>query len=206
MHRHANGSGESSRPRRALLERSPDVLWEEAGGADKAEDDAEKLFQVGDLAKAVGKTVRAIHHYEEMGLLKPHARSKGRYRLYDQAALTRIRWISKLHDLGMSLAEIQQMLSAWETSPSAPEAMSKIRGHYLQKLVETRAQIARLNGLERELVASIEYLDTCDACDPAELVLACTHCNVHDKNQHEPELIAGIHSGNAKAKSGEGRE
>lgn len=214
MQRFGGGQGQSLRARRDLpliAERSPDRLWEEAGGTGNtesasAEEDSEKLFQVGDLAKAAGKTVRAIHHYEEIGLLKPHARSKGRYRLYDQAALTRIRWISKLHDLGMSLAEIQQMLSAWEKASSAPEAMSQIRGHYLQKLRETRAQIDRLAALERELIASIDYLDTCDTCDPAELVRACTCCNVHDKNQHEPELIAGIHSGNAKTKDGESRE
>lgn len=162
----------------------------------------EKLLQVGDLARASGKTVRAIHHYEEVGLLKPHARSKGRYRLYDQAALTRLRWIGKLHDLGMSLAQIQQMVQVWEDSPSAPGAMGKIRSIYLQKLEETRAQIAHLAALERELDASIHYLDTCDTrCDPAELVRACTNCNVHDKAQHEPELVAGIHGGNGLLKA-----
>lgn len=162
----------------------------------------EKLYQVGDLARASGKTVRAIHHYEEVGLLQPHARSKGRYRLYDQNALTRLRWIGKLHDLGMSLAQIQQMLHVWEASPSAPGAMAKIRSIYLQKLEDTRAQIAHLASLERELEASIDYLDTCDTCcDPAELVRACTNCNVHDKAQHEPELVAGIHGGNGLMKA-----
>jgi DNA-binding transcriptional MerR regulator len=179
---------------------TPDLLWDEAGNAPAEEIDGERLFQVGDLAKATGKTVRAIHHYEDVGLLQPHARSKGRYRLYDNAALTRIRWISKLHDLGMSLTQIQQMLQAWETAPSAPGAMAKIRSLYLQKLDETRAQMERLGALERELVASVEYLDTCGTCDPAELVRACTNCNVHDKTQAEPELIAGIHGGNGQCR------
>src|SRR5215208_2061109 len=125
----------------------------------------EKLLQVGDIAKAAGKTVRAIHHYEEVGLLRPHARSKGRYRLYDEAALVRIRWIGKLHDLGLSLPEIQGIIRAWETSPSAPGAMARMREIYQEKLEETRAQLAHLASLERELVASIEYLDTCETCD-----------------------------------------
>jgi DNA-binding transcriptional MerR regulator len=157
---------------------------------------------VGDIAKATGKTVRAIHLYEELGLLRPHARSKGRYRLYDQAALTRIRWIIKLHDLGLSLTEIQQIVSSWEASPSAPEAMAKIREIYQQKLEETRAQIAHLASLESELVASLDYLDTCETCDPAELVLACTNCNLHDRSQAEPELVAGIHGGNGHRANG----
>lgn len=180
-----------------------EIAWDD-DAAVTAED--EKLLQVGDIARASGKTVRAIHHYEDIGLLRPHARSKGRYRLYDQAALTRVRWIGKLHDLGLSLAQIQQLLQAWETAPSAPGAMAKIRGIYQQKLEETRAQIANLTSLEHELVASINYLDTCDTCcDPAELVRACTRCNVHDKKQQEPELVAGIHGGNGHSRHGASR-
>src|SRR5688500_5451318 len=111
--------------------------------------DEEKLLQVGDIARVSGKTVRAIHHYEEVGLLRPHARSKWRYRLYDQAAVHRVRWIGKLHDLGLSLAQIQEVVRMWETAPTAPGAMAKIRAIYAQKLEETRAQIARLSTLER---------------------------------------------------------
>ena len=52
-----------------------DAGWEEALSVLP---NGDKLLQVGDLAKASGKTVRAIHHNEELGLLQPHARSKGR--------------------------------------------------------------------------------------------------------------------------------
>lgn len=164
--------------------------------------DDEKLMQVGDIAKAVGKTVRAIHHYEEVGLLKPHARSKGRYRLYDAGAVTRVRWIGKLHDLGLSLAEIQDVVRSWEAAPNAPHAMARVRSIYEERLAETRAQIARLKDLERELEQSIHYLDACDSvCDPAEIVRACKSCNHHDDIEREPELVAGIHHGNARARA-----
>ena len=172
---------------------------------DRDGQEGERLLQVGDIARAVGKTVRAIHHYEEVGLLRPHARSKGRYRLYDRAAVTRVRWIGKLHELGLSLAQIQEIVALWESAPSAPSAMTRVRSIYLQKLEETRAQITRLSSLERELVASIDYLDTCDTCDPEELVAACTDCNVHDRTQAEPELVAGIHGGNGHSRGGADR-
>lgn len=156
----------------------------------------DKLIQVGDIAKLSGKTVRAIHHYEELGLLQPHARSKGRYRLYDAGAVARVRWINKMHDLGLSLPQIQEIVKAWEGASSAPSAMAHIRAIYQRKLEETRAQIEHLKALERELHASIRYLDTCDTCDPAEIVQACASCHVHEKDQAQPELVAGIH-GNA---------
>ncbi len=163
---------------------------------------ADRLLQVGELAKAAGKTVRAIHHYEEIGLLKPDARSKGRFRLYDPSAVTRVRWISKLHDLGMSLSQIQAVVAAWESAPTAGQAMSQVRGMYRERLEETRAQLARLSELERELEASISYLDTCDACDPNVLAnvlpprdeqpaAACEACQRRER-EAEPDLVAGI--------------
>lgn len=161
----------------------------------------DKLIQVGDVAKLSGKTVRAIHHYEELGLLQPHARSKGRYRLYDAGAVARVRWINKMHDLGLSLPQIQEIVRTWEGASSAPSAMALVRGVYQKKLEETRAQIRHLQSLERELTASILYLDTCDTCDPAEIVQACASCHVHEKDQAQPELVAGIH-GSAKRKNG----
>jgi MerR family copper efflux transcriptional regulator len=163
---------------------------------DDCEGERSDLLQVGDIAKAVGKTVRAIHHYEEVGLLRPHARSKGRYRLYDESALARVRWIGKMHDLGLSLSQIQEMVETWEAAPSAPGAMAHMKSVYRTKLDETRAQIGRLEMLERELTASLQYLDTCETCDPAELVPACTSCG-HHEGEREPELVAGVHAGGA---------
>jgi DNA-binding transcriptional MerR regulator len=149
-------------------------------------------IQVGDLARAAGKTVRAIHLYEELGLLRPVGRSKGRYRLYGPEALTRIRFIGKLQDLGLSLNDIRAVVREWESSPSAPGAMSRMREVYRRKLLETREQIGRLVLLERELAASLAYLETCDSCDPARLLPACSACDLHECSDRAPELVAGF--------------
>ncbi len=170
------------------------------GGRAENED---KLLRVGDLAKTCGKTVRAIHHYESVGLLTPHTRSKGRYRLYAADAVSRVRWINKLHNSGMTLSDIQQILELWEQSPSAPEAMAKIRGVYYEKLEEVQKQIAQLSALERELVASMRYLDTCETCDPGELVATCSACRTRDCGQPEPDLVAGLFAGQSSNPTGE---
>jgi len=149
-------------------------------------------MQVGDLARVAGKTVRALHLYEELQLLRPVARSKGRYRLYGREALIRIRWIGKLQDMGFSLTDIQTIVRDWEHSSSAPHAMVKMRDLYKKKLEETRATLARLASLEGELRASLDYLDTCDVCDPARLLSACNACDLHDCKVHVPELVAGL--------------
>jgi MerR family copper efflux transcriptional regulator len=150
------------------------------------------LMQVGDLARESGKTVRAIHLYEELGLLTPAARSKGRYRLYGSEALVRIRWIGKLQDMGFSLGDIQTIVLEWERLESAPGAMKRMREVYSRKLEETREQKRRLESLEHELVASMAYLDTCDVCDPARLLSACQCCDLHDRGTDVPELVLGF--------------
>src|SRR3984957_6470022 len=122
----------------------------------------EDLMQVGDLANEAGKTVRAIHLYEELGLLSPAARSKGRFRLYGPEALTRIRWIGKLQELGFSLSDMQTIVSEWERAESAPSAMKRMRHVYARKLEETREERRRIEALEHELEATLAYLETCD--------------------------------------------
>ena len=98
-------------------------------------------MQVGDLAQKTGKTVRAIHLYEQLDLLKPAARSKGRYRLYGPEALLRIRWIGKLQELGFSLTDIKSILKDVEQNDgAAKEAMERVRSVYEKKLEETREQ------------------------------------------------------------------
>ena len=141
----------------------------------------EALLQVGDLARLSGKTVRAIHLYEELGLLKPHARSKGRYRLYSHDALVRVRWIGKLQDSGFRSPSIQAVVREWETAPSAPGAMAKMREVYRQKLDETRAQIERLRRPSKpsspKPAATSRPATRAIRC---ELLPACTCCDLHD--------------------------
>ena len=172
-------------------ESSGAVLVEQAKREPGDPSDGE-LLQVGDLARESGKTVRAIHLYEELALLKPAARSKGRYRLYTREALVRIRWIGKLQEMGFSLPDIQQIVRDWEGNGTAPNAMRKMRDVYAKKLEETRATLQRLQTLEHEIESSIAYLDTCDVCDPERLLGFCKACDLHSCESHVPELVAGF--------------
>src|SRR5688572_21324850 len=117
------------------------------------------LLQVGDLAKLSGKTVRAIHHYEELGLIEPVGRSKGHYRLFDPETPVRIRWISKLQSLGLSLGEIRTLVKNRQASVSAQQSADQLRRMYEEKLNEVRARLKELSALELELQASLLYLD-----------------------------------------------
>lgn len=151
-----------------------------------------RTLRVGALARLSGKTVRALHLYEEMGLLVPVERSKGGYRLYDADSVTRVRWIAKLQEMGFSLNDIQMMARQWEQSGSAPGAMARVETLLTEKLADTREQIARLQQLEAELQASLDYLRTCPTCDPKQIIEACAACELHAETERAPELVAGF--------------
>src|SRR5258705_450932 len=125
-----------------------------------------KHLKVGDLARQTGKSVRALRLYEELDLLHPVARSNGGFRLYDESAITRIRWIELLQETGLSLHQIQGLLKAWHGSRYGPEAMAVVRETFQTKLTETRQAIIRYETLARELEGTLEYLRTCQACRP----------------------------------------
>jgi DNA-binding transcriptional MerR regulator len=67
-------------------------------------------YRARDFAELAGVTVRTLHHYDQLGLLKPRKRSAGGYRLYQMQDLERVEQIVALKFLGLPLAEIQRVL------------------------------------------------------------------------------------------------
>jgi DNA-binding transcriptional MerR regulator len=152
-------------------------------------------MRIGELVERSGRTPRTLHFYEELGLLHPVGRTKGGFRLYDQDALLRIQWISRLQDLGFSLPDIRTFLQALQEHQSAPAMMGELRSFYETKLQETRQQIARLRALEHDLHEAIAYLGGCRACDPATGKTACRPCGVDEHAGHDaPPMVAAVQS------------
>jgi DNA-binding transcriptional MerR regulator len=65
---------------------------------------------IGEAAELAGVSVRALHHYDEIGLLSPSERSEAGYRLYSYEDLTRLQQILIWRALGYALAEIGPLL------------------------------------------------------------------------------------------------
>jgi DNA-binding transcriptional MerR regulator len=69
-----------------------------------------EALKVGELAKRTGLTVRALHHYDEIGLLKPALHTESGHRLYTAADLGRLQRIKSLRQLGFSLEQVRACL------------------------------------------------------------------------------------------------
>ena len=77
------------------------------------------MLKVGELAAAAGLTVRTLHHYDSIGLLRPQARSDAGYRLYDRDDVARLHQIQALRSFGMGLSDIGLYLDSPAGSPLA---------------------------------------------------------------------------------------
>jgi DNA-binding transcriptional MerR regulator len=73
-------------------------------------ENGKQLYRINEFAELAGVTVRALHHYDRLGLLKPTARTGSQYRLYSDADLIRLEQIVVLKFLGVSLKEIGKLL------------------------------------------------------------------------------------------------
>ncbi|MEO5618584.1 MAG: MerR family transcriptional regulator [Candidatus Eisenbacteria bacterium] len=167
-------------------------------------DPSRHLLRIGDLARQTGKTVRAIHLYEELGLLQPATRSSGGFRLYEPVAVERVRWIEMLNGLGFSLQEMKSLLRSWWNAGLGPDAMDELRVLFTRKLEETREHLRRQQRLEKELIEGLAYLETCRVCASPSDVRTCVHCQQDHGMKVEPALVAGLKSapGAARPRSG----
>jgi len=153
----------------------------------------DRRMRVGELAKAVGKTVRAMHLYEELGLLEPRGRSEGGFRLYGPEAIDRIHWIVKLQAIGFTLAEIQGFVKDFQQAGSAPEASARVRALFVEKQAQIREQITQLQVIENDLSEALAYLDSCQTCSTDFAPTECGDCDHQGHHKGEaPPLFAGL--------------
>jgi len=152
-----------------------------------------KLMRVGELAKAVGKTVRAMHLYEELGLLEPRSRSEGGFRLYGVEAIERIHWIVKLQAIGFTLAEIQGFVKDFQDAGSGRAATQRVRQLFTEKQSQLREQITQLQVIENDVTEALAYLDSCQSCSDDYAPTECGACDHEGHHKGEaPALFAGI--------------
>jgi MerR family transcriptional regulator, thiopeptide resistance regulator len=107
------------------------------------------LHKVSDLARITGISVRTLHHYDAVGLLKPSDRSTAGYRLYDSASLLRLQQILIQKSLGFSLEHIRRVLDdpAFDIEGSLKVQLSEleVRANITAAMISSvKAALARL--------------------------------------------------------------
>jgi len=112
-------------------------------------EDSERTWRVGELAGITGVTVRALRHYDEIGLLVPSERSGAGHRRYTTGDLQRLYEILALRQLGLPLAEVAGVLDG----PHDPRAVVR------HQLEHVKSSIAAAQQLRRDLAALLATLE-----------------------------------------------
>src|SRR5512142_1059816 len=112
----------------------------------------------GDLARATGHTVRTIRFYEEEGLLTPAAVSDGGHRRYTEDDLERLRLITDLRELGLSLCEIRSVLDLRNGCHNAAEFAIRFQQVVASHLEEAQRRLDRLRRVKREFADAIDAI------------------------------------------------
>jgi MerR family transcriptional regulator, thiopeptide resistance regulator len=120
-----------------------------------------EALKVGELAKRTGLTVRTLHHYDEIGLLKPSLHTDAGYRLYTAADVARLQQVLSLRQLGFSLEEVRDCLDRPDFSP-----LEVIRLH----VARLREQIELQRKLCERLEALAEHFRTAEEVSAEEFL------------------------------------
>ena len=105
-------------------------------------------MKVGELAARTGLSVRALHHYDEIGLLRPRRRTRAGHRIYGLEEIRRLQQIASLRVLGLSLEEIRGCLERPEY------ALERVLALHIERIRDDMERQARLvellEGLRRK--------------------------------------------------------
>lgn len=104
------------------------------------------MLRIGELARRAGLTVRTLHHYDAIGLLRPSTRSEGGYRLYGKEDIARLPAIQALRHLGLSLEDIRRLLAEGgnATLPAILEQQMRALDRQLEQVRQLRERLSLL--------------------------------------------------------------
>ena len=100
-------------------------------------------YRVGSLAQALGLTVRTLHHYDRIGLVRPSTRTGSGHRLYDRSDVERLYQVLALRQLGLGLGDIAGVLAG-------TDSLSVVLGAHQDRLQQ---QLHSLQELHRDVAA-----------------------------------------------------
>ncbi|HEY8618388.1 Cu(I)-responsive transcriptional regulator [Phenylobacterium sp.] len=115
-------------------------------------------MNIGQAARASGVTAKMIRYYDEIGLVRPSARTESNYREYDDRQINELKFIRRARSLGFSMEEITRLLSLWRDRGRPSREVKAIADKHIADL---DARIAEMQAMAETL----RHLSHCCAGD-----------------------------------------
>ncbi|MGN7969169.1 MerR family transcriptional regulator [Microbacterium sp. 22296] len=120
---------------------------------------AQRPMQIGELAERTGLSIRTLRHYDEIGLLRPSARSDGGFRLYTVDDESRLLLIRRMKPLGYSLEQMGELLAVVDGLDADPSDAA-----LAARLADIRDEaVTRRDDLRRKLDAADDFVAQLEA-------------------------------------------
>ncbi|MER7055963.1 MerR family transcriptional regulator [Streptomyces sp. NPDC000351] len=103
----------------------------------------EDHWTVGRVAGLAGVSVRTLHHYDEIGLVRPSARTASGYRAYSAGDVERLREVLAYRRLGFGLREVAELVG--DPSTDAVAHLRRLRGLLLERRDRADAMVAAID-------------------------------------------------------------
>jgi MerR family transcriptional regulator, thiopeptide resistance regulator len=139
-------------------------------------------WKVGELARRTGVTVRTLHHYDEIGLLRPSLHTDSGHRLYTPSDVDRLQRIVSLRQLGLALEEVRDCLDRPGFSPS------EVIGLHVARLRERIARERRLCRRLEDLAARLREAEAVSADEFIAMIREMTMI----ENYYTPEQLEAL--------------
>ena len=147
-------------------------------------------LKVGELARRTRLTIRTLHHYDEIGLLRPSFHTESGHRLYTAGDVARLQQVLSLRQLGFSLEEIRDCLDRPGFSP-----LEVIRLH----VARLREQIELQRGLCERLEALVAGYCASGGEGSAEDFLQTIEVMTMIESYYTPEQMESFRKRSAEA-------
>ena len=138
-----------------------------------------KSMKIGQLAKSTNITIRTLHHYDEIGLLKPSRRDDSGHRVYIEGDITRLHRIIALRKLGLPLDDIQKIIG---------ESFAHIQEFLDRQIEKIECEITERQKTLRRLKGSSDYMNLKENVDVNDLVETIKELSIQESYYSESEL------------------
>ncbi|MEQ7123959.1 MerR family transcriptional regulator [Actinopolymorpha sp. B11F2] len=130
------------------------------------DDDIQRRWSIGRLAEASGVTVRALHYYDEIGLVSASERTRAGHRRYTDADVRRLYRVRALRQLGLSLDEVGTALGR------TTDDLTTLRKLLDSQLADLETRASQIATQTRQVRRLLGQLSRSDMPDPEEFLAA----------------------------------
>lgn len=137
-------------------------------------DDGERRWSIGEVARASGMTVRALRHYDEIGLLSASERIASGHRRYTESDVRRLYRVRALRTLGLSLEEIASVLA------DSADDLAAMREVLTAQLHGLESHAVRIQQLTHRLHGLLGQIDSASMPDPDQFMMTLEMISVFE--------------------------